>query len=98
LARRPAASAIAFVFVPAYIVALPEEGSAAARRLQACKDRVRSLAKRSPNAVYLDFMTDNPLVRDPSNFTYDLHYRVEVAHWMEPQIARALAGLRAPID
>jgi hypothetical protein len=98
VARRPAASATAFVFVPAYIAALPEEGSAAARRLQACKDRVRNLTERRPNTAYLDFMTDNPLVRDPSNFTYDFHYRVEVAHWMEPQIARALAGLRASID
>jgi hypothetical protein len=98
VARRPAASAIAFVLVPAYIAALPEEGSAAARRLQACKDRVRNLAERRPNAAYLDFMTDSPLARDPANFTFDLHYRVEVAHWMEPQIARALAGLRASTD
>jgi hypothetical protein len=98
VARRPAASAVAFVFVPAYIAGLPEEGSAAARRLQACKDRVRNLAERRPNTAYLDFMIDSPLIRNPSNFTYDLHYRVEVAHWMEPQIARALAGLRASID
>jgi hypothetical protein len=94
VAKRPATSPIAFIFAPAYIASLPEDGSAAAQRLQACKDRARSIADR-PNTAFLDFMTDNPVIRDPANFTYDLHYLTTVANWMEPQIARVLAGLQA---
>jgi hypothetical protein len=98
VAKRPAASPIAFVFAPAYIAALPEEGSPAAQRLQTCKDRVRRIAERRPNTAYLDFMTDNSVIRDPSKFSYDFHYLTEVADWMEPQIAQVLAGLKASND
>src|SRR5579871_2453529 len=65
--------ALAVVFAPQHVSVLPVPGSAAAVRLEACKQRVHDMVARRPRAAYLDLMIDNPLAQDAENFTDPLH-------------------------
>jgi hypothetical protein len=96
LASRPAGYPVALVFAPAYARALPEEGSAAAIRLNTCKDRARRLVERRSNSLYLDLMIRNDHTDDATNFYYDLHYRQALARRVVPQIANARKTWRLP--
>jgi hypothetical protein len=84
-----------FVFGPVYVTGVPAEGSPAAARLAACKERVRQLAAQRPNAAFLDLLTENAITRDVANFYDEAHYRPDVARWVEAEISRKLGVLTA---
>jgi hypothetical protein len=98
VAAMPADSAVMFIFVPTHISRIPVDGSPAAARLAACKQRIRQIATARPATGYLDFMTDSAFSRTDENFSDPVHFTVEAAHMIEPEIARAIAeiNLRAP--
>jgi hypothetical protein len=78
---------VVLVFAPVFAKALPEPGSAAAIRLQACKGRIERLAGQRRNTRYLDLMIDDPVVRVVDNFFDEEHYGPAVARWVESRIS-----------
>jgi hypothetical protein len=88
--------AVAIVFAPLYVGTLPVAGSAAAARLDACKQRLRDVAARRPHGAYLDMMTENSLTREPGNYFDPLHLISAAVPQFETGIARLIeqAGLK----
>lgn len=82
--------AVAFVFAPPYVSALPPAGSVAAARLQACKQRVRQLASGRASTAYLDLMTVNSITQAIENYEDTMHYNAGGARLIEPIIARLI--------
>jgi hypothetical protein len=83
------------MFTPNYISLLPEPGTAAARRLESCKQRFRAIAERHPRAAFFDYMRDDDVARDPANFLDATHARDHVFQMLEPDIARAVRAKMA---
>ena len=73
IAALPDNRAIAVVFAPLYAGILPVAGSAAAARLDACKQRLQDVAARRPGAAYLDLMTENSLTEAAANYFDAIH-------------------------
>ena len=86
----PADFAVAFVLAPPYVSALPIAGSAAAARLQICKDRVRQIAAGRANTAYLDLMMENSITRSIQFYQDPLHYNLSGAREIERRIARLI--------
>jgi hypothetical protein len=78
------------MFTPNYISFIPEPGTAAERRLQACKQRFKTMAAQRPHTTFLDYMRDDEVARDPANFQDATHARDHVFEMLEPDIARAV--------
>ena len=84
------AGRVVFVFVPAHISAQPRPGSAKAARLEECKARIETIARRH-NAPFLDFNIESELTANDSNWWDPLHYRLPIADRVVDGIERALA-------
>jgi hypothetical protein len=91
IAALPDNREVAIVFAPLYVGTLPIAGSAAAARLDACKQRLRDLAARRPHAAYLDLMTENSLTLGPENYFDPLHLVSAAVPQFETSIARLIA-------
>src|SRR5262245_6021711 len=89
VAGLPPDVAVVFVWAPPYINALPADGSVAALRLPACKERVQQIAADHGNSSFLDLMTENSITRNIANYQDPLHYNPPAAH----QVALAIAGV-----
>lgn len=83
-------TAVALVFPPYYLSKLPEAGTAAAARLDACKARVAGIAQRHARGTMIDFMRADDVAHDPGNFFDPTHVRDRVIRTMEVDIARSL--------
>jgi hypothetical protein len=90
IAALPANSTVAFVFAPPYVNALPIDGSIAAARLRACKERVQQIAAGRANTRYLDLMTENTITLAIDHYQDRVHYNSAGAHLIEPKIARLI--------
>jgi len=90
IAALPADDAAMIVFAPPYIAAVPMDGSAAAARLAACKERVSRIAATRPRTTYLDLMTDNPISRSLDNFADLVHFTHSGARLIEREVARQI--------
>ena len=88
--------AVAIVFAPLYVGTLPVAGSAAAARLDACKQRMRDVAARRPHAAYLDLMTENSVTLRKENYFDPLHLVTAAVPQFETGIVQLIAqsGLR----
>jgi hypothetical protein len=78
---------------PVFAKMLPIPDSAAGRRSDACKARLRALANLRRRTTFLDLRIDTPLTRDAKNFFDQTHYKDSVAQFAEAQIADAVATL-----
>jgi hypothetical protein len=96
IAALPEQRAIAIVFAPLYAGILPIAGSAAAIRLDACKQRLREVAARRPGAAYLDLMTENSLTQAAANYFDAIHLATPGVSKFGADIAHLIAenGLR----
>lgn len=88
----PRSTRIVLVMPPVFYTGLPPEGSRSAAELTRCKSAYARWAKRRPGAVFLDFLTDTPMSRDPHNFMDMEHYRADFARAIEARIAASLNG------
>jgi hypothetical protein len=86
---------VLLTFLPVFFTSLPPQGSAAALRDAACKDRVRRIAGRRPNTAVLNMERDSALARDVANYVDAIHFRGDVARKVELEIARALVALQS---
>jgi 2-phospho-L-lactate guanylyltransferase (CobY/MobA/RfbA family) len=84
------------VFAPLYVGILPVPGTAAAARLDACKQRLRDVAAHRPRAAFLDLMIENSVTQTAENYFDDLHLVTAAVPQFEAAISRVLAedGLR----
>ena len=86
----PINSAVAFVLVPPYVSFLPLDGSIAAARLQACKERIQQIAAARPGTAYLDLMTENSISRAIENYQDPVHYNPGGSRQIESRIAHLI--------
>ncbi len=96
IAALPDKRAVAVVFAPLYAGILPVAGSAAAVRLDACKQRLREVAARRPGAAYLDLMKENSLTQAAANYFDAIHLATPGVSKFGADIAQLIAenGLR----
>jgi hypothetical protein len=90
LAELPMATRIGLVFAPMFLNALPADGSLAAKRHDACKERVQQLAGRRPGTGYLDLLKENAITRDVANFRDAVHVSPEGARLIEIEMNRLI--------
>ena len=88
---------VLLTFLPVFVTSLPPQGSAAALRDAACKERARRIAERRPNTALLNLEGDNALARDVASYVDDIHFRGDVARKVELEIARALVALQSRV-
>lgn len=86
-------TAVLLVFPPRYRKGLPPAGTAAARRLAACKAGLEGIAAGRPRTSVLDFAREGEIADREANFWDAIHYRSPVARAMEGKIAPALLKL-----
>ncbi len=86
---------VLLTFLPVFVTSLPPQGSPAALRDAACKDRARRIAERRPNTAVLNMEGDSPLARDVTNYVDAIHFRGDVARKVELEIARAIVALQS---
>ena len=85
------------VFTPVYWNQLPVPGSAADRRMAACKARAAAVARSRPRGDLVDLRVDGPKVHDRANFFDATHYREPIARDIEAAVAERLNALsKAP--
>lgn len=94
LARIPPDIAVALVRPPVYVTALPQAGTEAARREEACRAAMRAVAQRRARTALLDWRGDLPVSRDIENWFDRTHYRAGVARLLEADIAASLSKMR----
>ena len=73
-----------------FLNALPADGSPAAKRHDACKERVQQLADRRPGTGYLDLLKENAISRDVTNFRDALDVSPEGARLIEIEMNRLI--------
>ncbi|HVY57443.1 MAG TPA: hypothetical protein VHA77_06295 [Xanthobacteraceae bacterium] len=83
---------LVLVMPPVFYTALPGAGSRSAAELASCKAVFARWTGQRPGSVFLDFLVDTPMSRDPHNFMDTEHYRSAFAREIERRIAAALAG------
>jgi hypothetical protein len=85
LAQLSTETRILLVMPPHFAASLPASNSKAARDLAACKQEIlrRAMAR---HWVFLDFLLDNQLSRDPENFWDPEHIRMGVARIIEERV------------
>ena len=84
-------------FSPLPLGKVPQPGSPAERRLEACKAYFRAIVAARPHTIMIDRWVDDAFSRDIGNFSDPGHFRSELASTLEQEIADALnTALRAP--
>jgi len=91
-------SSVLLVSLPIFVNALPPDGSAAALRVAACKERISSVAEQRPKTAYLDLQLDNAMARDVDGYSDWVHVRGSVARLVEAEIGRAAIRSSLPAD
>lgn len=87
----PAQTAVVAVFPPVHVSVLPRPGTAAGAALAACKQAIGAVATaRSGRMAVVDYLGDSELARAEENFWDGTHYRGNLAHLIEADIAAAL--------
>src|SRR5258708_10874309 len=81
---------VVLVFPPRHHTALPVPGSAAARRLDACKAAFETIAATRPRTRVIDFAHAGDIAEHDENFRAGIHYRVPLPRRMEGEIAAPL--------
>jgi len=81
---------IVFVMPPLFRAVLPEPDSTDALDIKACKAEVVRRIRRRPGSIFIDFLKDTPMNRDPRNYMDAQHYRAPIARRMEREIAAAI--------
>jgi hypothetical protein len=94
LAKSKGRIALVMMFPPAYATILPRRDSAEAAMIAQCKGALETLAQKY--GVFLDFLVDGDIARDPMNFMDQIHYRAVVARHLEGAIAAAFATEQQP--
>jgi hypothetical protein len=83
---------LVLVFPPFYVSQIPVQGSPAERWLQACFDRVQSVADHRPHSTMLNLRREDSTAVDANNFWDATHARDFVVQEMEKAIADELLG------
>jgi hypothetical protein len=91
-AELPADTTFVVVVPPIFAGALPPRHSLEALRLARCSAALAKAAATRSKGVFLDFVADNEMTRDPANFLDATHYREKIARHMEESIADAIAA------
>lgn len=86
-------TAAVLVLPPVYRAALPDPGSPAEGRLEACETALRTLAAERPRTEVIDYLHDAELAGRNENFFDSIHYRSPVARKIETEIATAATAL-----
>lgn len=81
---------VALVLPPYFLSKIPESGTPAAARLDACKARLADIAQRHAHGEMIDRMRADNVARDPGNFLDATHMRDQVVRDMEVDIAPVL--------
>jgi hypothetical protein len=61
-----------------------------------CKQRVTSMAARTPNAIVVDFMIPSPITSNDNNYWDSAHYRIAIADRLARDLAAAAKGEASP--
>ena len=86
--------ALVMMFPPVHATLLPRRDTAEAATIAQCKGALGSLAQKY--GIFLDFLVDGDMARDPTNFMDQIHYRAAVARRLEHAIAVAFAAEAQP--
>ena len=86
-------TAAVLVLPPVYRAALPDPGTPAERRLEACEAALRTLAAERPRTDVIDYLHDAELAGRNENFFDSIHFRSPVARKIETEIATAATSL-----
>lgn len=81
---------LVLVFPPFYVSQIPVQGSPAERWLQACFDRVQSVANLRPHSAMLNLRREDSTAADANNFWDATHARDFIVRKMEKAIAAEL--------
>jgi len=92
VARLPASSIFVVVAPPVFSGALPARHSLEAGNMAQCNSALAKMAATRTGGLFLDFVDDNEMTRDPANFIDATHYRAKIARYMEESISKAMAG------
>lgn len=79
------------VLPPVHRSALPRAGSVAGQRYEACKERVRAIA-RTRGATVMDYAHSSDVTTTDENYWDPLHFRLPIARRVEADLVRALRG------
>jgi len=93
LAKLDPDSRVVLVLAPAYIDALPVPGTVAEKKVDACKDRARAIARSRPNTRFVDLQVDGPLARDSANFIDARHVDGKGVEVLNAAVVHALREL-----
>jgi hypothetical protein len=85
---------LVMMFPPVHATVLPRRDTAEAATIAQCKGALESFAQKY--GIFLDFLVDGDMARDPMNFMDQIHYRASVARHLEDAIASALATEQPP--
>lgn len=92
VADLPPSSAFVVVVPPMFSSALPAPHSLEAARMAQCNAALAQAATSRTGGLFLNFVADNEISRDPTNFIDAIHYRAKLARYMEKSISEAIAG------
>jgi hypothetical protein len=95
LAAIPARTTKIVFFTPLNHVLQPVAGKLLAEWNE-CKQRVTSMAARTPNTVVVDFMIPSPITSNDDNYWDSAHYRVAIADRLARDLAAAAKGQASP--
>jgi hypothetical protein len=95
LAATPAETLKIVFFVPLNHVLQPVAGKLLAEWKE-CKQRVMSMAARTPNTVVADFLVPSPITSNDDNYWDSAHYRIAIADRLARDLAAAARGEASP--
>lgn len=97
--KLPANVPVVLLAPPTFFTMVPEPGTEAAMKQNACSRAYRSIVAGRPHSNFIDYRVDNALTRDPANFVDLIHYRAGIARRLEQGIAASLRdGDKAKIE
>jgi hypothetical protein len=88
-------SLVVFVYPPAHVSDLPEQGTDDWRATKTCKYELARRVAAHPNWRYLDYFLDTPETRNADNFVDNNHYRAPLARKIEADIGEVLRPTRS---
>jgi hypothetical protein len=87
IGKLPADVPVVLFVPPLFYTHIARAGGAAAAEDEACKTALRGAVDGRARAALIDYRMDNPLTRDPANFTDYVHTSARAARQMEREIA-----------
>jgi len=92
VATMDAQTRLVLLMPPYYVSHIPMPGSAAAARLEACKERLAAIARTLPHGVVVDYMRADDVTDNPDNFIDATHARDHVIRELEADLGPVLRG------